>query len=405
MRPKFFTLRNFILLILAAAILSALVLWAKAGFPLPGSSIPSTAGKLAFVATKDGQTDVFFVDGKTGQNEQRLSSDSAIESELSFSPDGQKLAFAAERENVRQISIMDAAPERRIFNLTRTSSTKEAPSFASDGSVFFLDAGKIAKTTQDASDSDALFPTVEEKKENPILGELFKEGGIPHYTLSKDGHRLFAVVQRENAQILVVYDLEQKLTALLGAARKIQCQIQPDGSLIALFIEGAPIKTAVLPEPKNEAEQSGMLDVVGQFLQATANNAESLTGVYVLVRFNAQFEPSVLLPPQGATLPPLDGFSVAPDGKRVALFTREEHEGAPGGIYLGNLEDTTAGPIALFDRPCESVGWSPDGELLAFISGKSLWTVAPTEGATPTAIRKDGVSHFAWSPTLSSKKQ
>ena len=52
MKPKRITPRNIILLLVAFTIVALLARWGSLGFPIPGTAIPSTSGKLVVTATK-----------------------------------------------------------------------------------------------------------------------------------------------------------------------------------------------------------------------------------------------------------------------------------------------------------------------------------------------------------------
>ena len=211
MRPKIFTFRNFLLALAALGILGGLAFWVYRGFPLPFVGVPSTAGKIAFVWEKDGQSDIY-LGSATGGEPTQLTRDTTLESELAFSADGQHLVFTEDHglSGVRQVCLTEAAPGRRQITLTVNESTKEQPYFRGDRDLFFLDSGKIGRTTTDASDSDAIFPTVEGKRDNVALAALFAEGGISQYAVSLDGETILAAVKREHGHVLVVYQVQEK---------------------------------------------------------------------------------------------------------------------------------------------------------------------------------------------------
>ena len=66
MRPKLLTPRNAILFLLAFTILVGLVRWVQNGMRLPGQGVPSTAGKLVFVSTRNGHPDLWMMDRDGG---------------------------------------------------------------------------------------------------------------------------------------------------------------------------------------------------------------------------------------------------------------------------------------------------------------------------------------------------
>jgi hypothetical protein len=402
MRPKIFTLRKLILLLLALGIFGGLAWWGYRGFPLPFGGVPSTAGKLAFVWEKDDQTDLYLASA-TGGEPVRLTSDAAQESELAFSPDGQQLTFTSDRQQggVRQVGLTEAAPARKLITLTTTQATKEQPQFSGERDIFFLDSGKIGRITTDASDRDAVFPTVQEKRDNPLLSALFAEGGISRFAISPNGELILAAVKRERGELLVVYMKADKTVALLGSAQKLHFQALSDGSFGVLFNSGSPLKEAVLvPTPKNSEEGQAVLEQLNALFTQLGSQTEAMEGQAVLVHFDSGFKPTNVIP---LPFTPA-GFQIAPDNQTVGIFVSEAEAGKPVGLFIGGLGSQEA-PQRIYDKSVSALTWSPDSTSLGFLSEGSLLIAPATGTESPLNLTQGKGRAFApsWSPALPKK--
>lgn len=402
MRPKLFTLRNLILLLMALAIFGGLAYWGSKGFPLPFGGVPSTAGKIAFGSDRDGQPELYLVDTTTKEIT-RLTNSEAREAELAFSADGQHLTFTSNiGGTVRQVCLTEAAPDRKLVALTRTQSTKELPGFFGEDHLYFLDSGKVARIRTDASDADAIFPTVEGKHENKALGSLFTEGGVTRYTVSPDGESVVAAIRRDRCEVLAIYEHDTETLVLLGFAQKLHFQYRDDGTLVALFQAGGPLKQPMqIAVPKNEEEGAMIASQLEQLLGELGGQAEALEGQSVLVHFDAQFAPSGALPIPFV----VDDFAMAPDGKTVAIFSSSDAAKANWGIFVGSFASQE--PLQrLVDKPVEALTWSPDSTQFAYISEGSL-LLSPVSGSdSPINLSQGKGTAYApvWSPAKASKK-
>lgn len=402
MRPKIFTFRKFLLLVAALGIFGGLALWGSKGFPLPFVGVSSTAGKLAFTWEKDGQTDVYLVSA-TGGEPVQLNTDAAVEGELAFSQDGQQLAFTADRgqSGVRQVCLTEAGAGRKVIALTTTQSTKEFPVFHGERDLYFLDSGKVARTTTDASDSDAIFPTVEERRDNALLRTLFAEGGVARYAISPNAELILAAVKRERGEVLVAIALADKTVAILGSAQKIYFQALSDNTFTVLFNSGTPLTQAMsLPKPKTAEEGQGAGEQLGIVLNQLAAQTEALEGKSYLVHFSATLAPETAMPlPVTPT-----GFSIAPDNQTVGLYSEGTDAPETAGLFVLALGSQEA-PQRLYDKPVRGISWSPDSSSLAFLSEGSVLVTPKTGSAAPLNLTqgKGRVSSLVWSPAQPKK--
>src|SRR5689334_15674637 len=185
MRPRLFTVRNALLFIVAACILGSLVQWVRNGMPLPGSGVPSTAGKIVFVSNRNGHIDLWMMNGTDGSGAVALTDDPAEDRHPRFSPDGSEVVFtSAGRAGVNpQVFLMDAAPKRKAVPLSTTTSSKSAPEFETKELVSFLDTGKLVQYSISAQSTDAVFPPPDLKR---ILEDFVSAGGVDAFVPVSD---------------------------------------------------------------------------------------------------------------------------------------------------------------------------------------------------------------------------
>jgi hypothetical protein len=415
MRPKILTPRTLILLLAALAVFGGLARWGSLGFPLPGQAIPSTAGKLAFLSERDGKSDLYLLDPKTDTAPARLTTDGQANREPTFGADGAHLFFTTERGGLRQLAVMDAAPERKITPLTRTSTAKQQPQVLADGRVYFLDGGKVASTTRDASDAKIVFPSAEALNENPFLKALFREGGIASMAVSPDGTRIALAINREQGQVLVLYLPDELalsagqpgekpeeddhghehrgVAVVIGMAERIQMHFAASGGLAALFVGGSPFaKPQPIPAPSHQERELSMDREVSLPIPPLP---ESMKEVYLLVQINPDLSVAGQLP---LPIPPQE-IALA-GGKDSLLALTGDPKTTPGMILL-NLGSQSSEPKKIFDKPCQDAQFSPDGSQLAFSDGTDIFTVSTDGSSEPknlTGGKLGKATHPAWSP-------
>jgi Tol biopolymer transport system component len=98
--------------------------------PAP-AAFPGANGKIAFVSDRDGNWEIYVMDAD-GTNQTRLTTNAAIDSNPSWSPDGTKIAFASYRDGNAEIYVMDAGGGNQT-RLTTDAAYDEDPSWSPDG--------------------------------------------------------------------------------------------------------------------------------------------------------------------------------------------------------------------------------------------------------------------------------
>lgn len=399
MRPKLFTFRNLLLILVAVGIFGGLALWGSRGFPLPGQGVPSTAGKLLCISTKDGKSEVQLLsaDGSAAP----LTPGETTAGEPAFSPDGSLVSYTAERDGVRQLCLVEAAPGRKHVALTRTSASKQLPAFQSKERIFFLDAGKVSAMDTDASDPLAIFPTAEGLNQSGMLKALFNEGGIKKFAVSPDGKRVAVSINRERGQILVLHEQGESgghedngATVVLGMAESILPHFLADGTLVILYIGGAPFgQPMALPDSK---EGSGQV-FQDQNLPIPPLPDE-LSKMTILVQYDSTLKPVGQFP-----LPvKAKEIAVSPTNHKVA-FTGTDASGNSALVVIEMNPQSQPEPKIVFSKACQDPSWSPDGSQLAFTDGSDVF-VAPGDGSREATNLTNGKLGMAtrpsWSPAL-----
>jgi len=74
--------------------------------PVSSGSFPGTNGKIVFTSSRDGNKEIYVMDAD-GSNQTRLTNDSAVDENPSWSADGNKIVFQSNRTGSPQIFIMD----------------------------------------------------------------------------------------------------------------------------------------------------------------------------------------------------------------------------------------------------------------------------------------------------------
>ena len=98
-------------------------------------AISADGKRIAFSSKRDGNTEIYIMSGDGG-NQQRLTSNPAVDYGPSFSPDGNKLLFVSDREGNDEIYLYDLAAKNET-RLTYSKSDDWLPCFSPDGQEVF----------------------------------------------------------------------------------------------------------------------------------------------------------------------------------------------------------------------------------------------------------------------------
>jgi hypothetical protein len=395
MRPRLFTVRNAILFIFAACILGGLFQWVRNGMPLPGSGVPSTAGKIAFVSNRNGHTDLWMMNGADGAGAVALTDDPAEDRHPRFSPGGNEIVFtSAGRAGVNpQVFLMDAAPKRRPIPLTNTSSSKSAPEFEAKETVVYLDAGKLAEYNIGTQDIHAVFPPPDLKN---FLADFVSAGGI-QAIIPMGSERFAMTMNTEQGQVLLLFQHDELnadalLLAILGAAEHIRTAPVSGGGFAAAFENGGP-----LPQPVAILNKQLLGEFGAQEKKLQMPNLPMPKGTSTLALFDkdGNVHGAVQLPFA------IDDVAVTPDGKSVVMAS-ERTEG-PMGIVVATPEQQKLSQATTL--PAREPAVSSDGQSIAFVSGKDIYVVPIAGGESKNLTNGAGDNSAPnWSPAKPEKK-
>ncbi|MBC8102545.1 MAG: PD40 domain-containing protein [Cytophagales bacterium] len=409
MRPKIFTLRNALLLLVAVGVFSGMAYWLSVGAPLPGAGVPSTAGKIVFISDRGGKSDLWMMDAATGENAVALTKDAAADRQPTLNAVGSEVAFISEGRSggvTPQVYTVDAKPDAKILPLTNTSATKEQPRYGPKGRVYYLASGKLSATDPANRETDQVFPEADEVRAlagNENTPGILSTGGIASAAVSPDGNRIAAVIKTERGQALLLITPGQHAGqgTLLGVGSRIFCQFLADGRLVVSFEDGSPLAQAQIIYNKELIEGGGV--VAAQPL----NDLELPLGSFAIALFDTEGVASGALPlPFGP-----DIIAVSPDGSRIAVGVSKPASGntkKPAFVGLAVLplgENVAQGAGRLSSEPVDSITWSSDGSRIAYGSAGDIFSVPVDGSAPPVNLTKgQGVSSSpVWSPAKSRK--
>jgi hypothetical protein len=108
--------------------------------------------KIAFATNRDGNFEIYVMNGD-GTNQQRLTSNAALDTSPSWSPDGQKLVFESDRDGNHELYVMNADGSGQT-GITNTPEGEQGPKWSPEGTriAFSVNALDIHTIRPDGTD-------------------------------------------------------------------------------------------------------------------------------------------------------------------------------------------------------------------------------------------------------------
>ena len=118
------------------------VRWATYGEAVPASPVLRPNGRVVFTSSRDGNQEIYSMNAD-GTGQTRLTTNSAADTDPSYSPDGTKIVFTSTRDGNEEIYVMnaDGTGQRR---LTEHTANDNDPAWSPDGAQIAASKGRRA---------------------------------------------------------------------------------------------------------------------------------------------------------------------------------------------------------------------------------------------------------------------
>jgi dipeptidyl aminopeptidase/acylaminoacyl peptidase len=186
-----------------------------------GAAFPGQNGKIAF-ARDDGTDFEIFVMDVSGQNQIRLTDDSADDFDPAFSPDGQRIAFTARTATDEEIFVMDADGQNQA-PLTSNPLPVSQPAFSPDGQ-------RIAFTGRDATDTEIFVMDATGLNQIPLTANS-DDDSAPAF--SPDGQRIVFSFREPGDLFIMDSDGQNQMPLDENPLSDTDPAFSPDGERIA----------------------------------------------------------------------------------------------------------------------------------------------------------------------------
>ena len=316
-----FTARRFVTSVLVLTLLTHMQL-AENGYAFRRT-------KIAFTSTRDGNIDIYVMD-IDGRNQRRVTVNPARDWLPAWSPDGKKIAFVSNRNNVnedrRQIWVIDADGKNAIRLTDGLVDTN--PDWSPDGTKIVYDTHLVPEDHNLAPDGIAVMDADGNNK------RLVKNARGLHPTWSPDGKRIafISVKNPPGAQIYVMdVDGRNRMRLTRDFVHKRLPSWSHDGRRIAYV--GDNVIWVVDSDGKNPTqltehvtEDHPTWSPDSEFIAFTSFGRDpGIIGIYTVEVANGAVD-ALLRDPDSRNHHPdwlyPRGLSVSPEGSRITIWGR-----------------------------------------------------------------------------------
>ena len=273
--------------------------------------------RIAFASNRDDNTEVYVMDAD-GTNPTNLTQNTDTDGwNLVWSPDGQRIAFTSERDGNTEVYVMDADGTNPT-NLTQNAGDDWAPVWSPDGQRLAFASNRDGNTEVYVMDADGTNPT--------NLTQSTGDDWAPVW--SPDGQRLaFASNRDGNTEVYVMDADGSDPTNLTQSAGDDWTPVwSPDGQRIAFA-----------------SNRDGNTEVY--VMDADGSDPTSLT-----YHFSGDWAPVW-----------------SPDGQRIAFLSNREGNTE---VYVMAADGTNPTNLTQNAGDDWAPVWSPDGQRIAFLSNR-----------------------------------
>ncbi len=309
---------------------AALVISLLTHLQLAENGYASRSGKIAFSSTRDGNAEIYVMDDD-GSNQRRVTVHPGVDEYPAWSPDGKKIAFVSNRNNVNkdhsQIWVIDADGKNPIRLTDGLLDTY--PDWSPDGTKILYDAYLVPEHHDLAPGGITVMDADGKNK------RLLKKAGGLHPSWSPDGKRIAFIAGRNGGEDHHIYvmdiDGRNRMQLTHDFVHKRLPSWSPDGKRIAYV--GNNVIWVVDSDGENPMELT--LDVSAEH-PTWSPDSESIafhsfgrdrgiSGIYTVDVTNGAID-ALLIDPAFFNVDPdwlyLEGLSVSPQGSRIAIWGR-----------------------------------------------------------------------------------